>query len=389
MTTTSISNGDRYGHYQIGNIKTYSKIEMIDLFHRQPAAWSWQYHDEFFGQFDWQQEPQADINELYRQRALQLRRDYDYLVLYYSGGYDSANMLYAFLDNGIPIDEICVFYSRFDQESHQYIELETLTYNKLAVLEGRDPNLKIRRLDYSDYFFQWDKHMSRLGYGDAFLEMFGNMLTVNRLAIDFAAEMVPEWQSMIESGKKVAFLLGADKPMVRYDSGQWRFNFHDGIVHARVTPIRQIVDQGQLGTTEFFYWAPEAECAQIMIKQCHLLKQRFDSQARTDFAQIPGSRPYRPGWGWEIDTMSDAFVQTIYPRLFVGTEKFYTAKNPKHIFGNREQWFFNSNHEAAQLHQQVYLATHSDLYSHRRAWFNNGKTIFDGIRNCISPDYLI
>lgn len=381
--------GSRYGHYCVGDIKTYSKIEMIDLLYRRPTSWSWNYHDEFFGSYDWKQEPAAAINELYRRRAEQLRRDYDYLVLYYSGGYDSANMLYAFLDNEIPIDEICVFYSRFDSMTNQYIELNNYTYDKIEKIKAAHPDLKIRHLDYADYYLTWHQHITQLGYGANLLEAFGNMLTVNRMAVDFAVQWVPDWKSLVDHGKSLAFVMGCDKPMIRYKEGQWIFNFHDGIVHARVTPIRQIVDQGDLGVMEFFYWAPEPECADIMIKQCHNLRRRYEPQARQDFAKIPGAKPYRSGWGWEIDTMHADFVATIYPRLFGHGESFYTVKNPKHIFGNRDQWFFNSNHDAARVFHDVYASTKSTTHSHRNHWFNNPDTIDDGIRNCISPDYMI
>ncbi len=389
MIDISPKDGTRYGYYEIGAARTYSKIELMDLHYRHPANWKWWYHDEFFGSFDWSQEPSANINELYRRRAEQLRRDYDYLVLYYSGGYDSANMLYAFLDNGIPVDEVCVFYSRYDQESNQYLELSGLTWNKVDYLKNKYPTLNVRALDYSDYFPKWDQHLASLGFGDALLEMFGNMLTINRMAVDFAYTLVPEWQTLLDQGKKLGFIMGADKPMMRYNNGEWIFNFHDGIVHARVTPIRQLVDQGQMGVMEFFYWAPESECVDILRKQCHNIKNKFSAQAARDFSSIPGSKPFKPGYGWEFDTMSAGFVEAIYPRLFTTGEHFFTAKNPQHIFGNRDQWFFNSNHESALLHQQIYLSTHSDLYSHRKSWFNNGNTIFDGIRNCISPDYKI
>ena len=40
-------------------------------------------------------------------------------------------MLYAFLDNDIKLDEICVFYSRYDNTSNQYKELSSVSWKKL------------------------------------------------------------------------------------------------------------------------------------------------------------------------------------------------------------------------------------------------------------------
>ena len=386
---SSAKTGDRYGHYRVGGIKVYSKLEMIDLLHRFPADWSWKYHDEFFGSYDWSKEPEEYLAELYKKRALQLREDYDYLVLYYSGGHDSANILYAFVENGIPLDEICFFRSRHDRESFSYQEFSQFTESKLACIKEKYPEITIRIWDYADYFLDWEKHISSLGYGSNLLEMFGNMLSVNRLAVDFAVDQVPEWRAILDSGKTLGFLRGIEKPMMRYIDGQWIFNFHDGLTQACVTPLRQIVDSGNMGTVEFFYWAPEHECAQIIIKQCHAVKNKYDLQAKHDFSKIPGAKTFKPNYGWEINTMDCGFVETIYPRLYMHGEQYYMIKNPRHVFGNRDMWFFNSNHDMAVRHRDVYMSTHSSMYSHRREWFNNGRDVFDGIRNCISPDYVI
>lgn len=379
---------DKYGYYRIGNIQTYSKVELMELYYRLPQSWQWKYNDEFFSSYDWTKEPGESIEELYKKRALQLRQDYDYLILYYSGGYDSTNLLYTFLENNIPVDEVCVYYSKEDSISNQYIELNTITWDKVAFLKQKYPNLNVRKIDYTEQFFNWDKPLVDLGYGHDLLDMFGNMLTINRLVQDLFHVTVDDWKSLLDQGKKVAWVYGADKPMIRYLNKKWIFNFHDGIMQARVTPMRQIIDDGSIGDYEMFYWSPTHECAQILIKQCHLLKKLYKERAETDFSKIPEHKPFKEGYGWEVDTMSIPFVQTIYPRNFKYSENFYTVKNPQHIFGNRDQWFFASNHEKAKLHKDMYMATHSKNYSHFHHWFNDGKTIHNGIKNCISIDYV-
>ena len=126
---------DRHGYYQIGDRKTYIKTELMDWDNQLHQTWNWNYNDDFFGQADWAKEPKEDIDELYRQRALELRATHDYLILYYSGGHDSAQMLYAFLENDIPIDEVCVYYSKYDTISNQFKELSSLTWDKLKWLK--------------------------------------------------------------------------------------------------------------------------------------------------------------------------------------------------------------------------------------------------------------
>jgi hypothetical protein len=239
------AHADRYGFYQINDVRTYSKHEFMFLQKQRPGDWKWDYNNQFFSQYNWSQEPIESINELYRRRAQQLRNDYDYLVVYYSGGYDSANLLYAFLDNNIHIDELCVFYSSTDRESFQYEELRYFTLDKLKVIKQLYPKLKIRMLDYGSEFFNWDKIINKAGYGRDLIDMFGNSFTVNRIIIDNFHQSVEEWRKIIESGKKMAWVFGSDKPMIRYDDTSWIFNFHDGVVTGNVTPYRQYIDHGK------------------------------------------------------------------------------------------------------------------------------------------------
>lgn len=387
MAIITPSYADRYGYYQIGNTKTYSKFELMDLHYKYPQAWRWKYNDELFGSYNWMQEPPESINELYRQRAQQLRETYDYIILYYSGGHDSANMLYAFLENNIKIDEICVFYSRLDNVSNQNEEFQAFTKSKIKFLKEKYPELKIRMLDYSDHFFNWDSQIKQSGYGYNLLEMFGDMLSINRLVIDNFHILIEDWKKLIEAGKKVSWVRGTDKPSIRYFNGDWIFNFRDGQIDRSVTPYKRIIDDGNMGTAEFFYWSPSHECAKIIIKQCHLLKKRYDHQAKINFSSIPGSKPFKPGYGWEIDTMHSEFIKTIYPRLFTFTEQFYTKKTLYWLFGNRDKWFFESNHEKVTLHRNMYDAMTGSNYSHLRPWYNDRANLLSGVQDCISPNY--
>lgn len=380
--------GDRNGFYQIGDRKTYLKTELMDWHHHMPQAWKWNYNDDFFGQFDWLEEPKESINELYKQRALELRKNYDYLVLYYSGGHDSANTLYAFLDNGILLDEVCIYFSKYDTISNQYKELNSLTWNKIKWLQAKYPNQKFRIIDYGDMFKNWDSIISKYGYKDDMFSVFGSMLSINRIIADEFYETIPDWNRLITAGKKFAWIFGADKPMIRYIDNKWIFNFHDAFLQCRMTPLRQLFDDGTRGSYEYFYWSPTDSCQRILRKQCHLLAGAYSEQAKIDFSKIPGAKPFKPGYGWEVDTMSPMFVQTIYPRLFEFGEKYFIEKNRQYIFGNRDQWYFDSNHEGAQLHHNMYSSLNSKLYSHYHSWLNDGAQIENGLKNCISQDYV-
>ena len=391
---TSLQHPDRYGYYQIGNRRTYSKLEFVDYLNQYPADWHWDYNDAFFSSFDWATEPAEDINTLYRKRAEALREQYDYVVLFYSGGYDSSNMLYAFLDNGIPIDEICTYYASQDTFTGQKIELDNFTWQKLDAIEKKYPNIKITRWDYGDEFFNWSDKIKQAGAGANMLEMIaGGLISINRIVLAFGHEYVPHWKKLLMQGKKVAWVHGADKPMLRYHNDTWKFNFHDGIINGRLTPVRQILDQGDIGNIELFYWAPDATCANIIIKQCHLLKNYYTPQAKIDFSKIPGVKKHNIEYGWEIDNISLDFVKQLYPRLFSGNlilpnENWSTIKSARSMFGNRDHWFTQLNHHAVDEFHRMWKGANSSIHSHWHDWFHNG-TIESGIRSCITQDYII
>ena len=380
--------GDRYGFYQIGSINTYSRYQLIDIHHRLPQSWKWIYNDDFFGLFDWSKEPKKTLEQLYRERAAQLRQDNDYLILFYSGGYDSSNMLHAFLDNNIHFDELCVFYSRYDRISSQHNELSNFTWQKIKYLTDLYPWIKVRRVDYADYFLKWDTLVKDAGYSSNLMDAFGISLPINPLINDLMFKFIDDYQALLKKGKKVSWVWGVDKPCLRYLDNKWIFNFLDHMIQWNISPMRQTLDDGTIGNIEFFYWSPEAECANIIIKQCHLLKKQYDAQAQLDFSKIPGAKKFKDNFGYEIDKMNENFVKTIYPRDFKFKEKFFTLKNT-HLRGDRDNWFFESNHDKAKLHFDLFNSLKSKTYDHYKSWYKDKNSIDSGFIGAISRDYLI
>lgn len=381
--------GDRYGYYQVGDVRTYSRYERMDLLHEHPCDWSWHYNDDFFSQYDWTQEPIESIDQLYRARAKQLREENEYLVVYYSGGYDSANMLHAFLDSGMYPDEIAIFYSRHDKVSNQYLELRDITWKKVDELIKRYPQIKVRRIDYSEHICRWDKIIDEFGDGKRYIDQFGGAITLNHIVIDAMMYLIEDWKNMSEQNKKIILVHGADKPQLRYLDNRWIFNFHDALAQLFVGPLAQVISDRMPNNNEAFYWAPTELCAKIIIKQCHLLKQLYDLRAKENFSKIEEAKSYTQGYGWTLDVMSLPFVKTIYPRNFLENEEFFIKKNPSHVWGNRDQWYFNSDHPGSQKHWAMYLSTFDEKYAHWKKWYNDGKSIDSSFINSISKDYII
>ena len=105
----------KFGYYQVHHGKTIAifenKFEAIEAAQRINGWISYHFNDDVFGCFDWQLPINDSLNNLYRKRAEQIRRENDYVVCAYSGGFDSHNMLQSFLANDIKIDAILFFYN--------------------------------------------------------------------------------------------------------------------------------------------------------------------------------------------------------------------------------------------------------------------------------------
>ena len=110
------------GVYTCNGRPFFNKLEAILEANQSGRHIEWDYHDSIFGTASWDLDPPVALEELYRQRALQLREAYDHLVLFYSGGVDSWYILKTFIKNKIKLDEIYMF-GAFEAEEQEYARL--------------------------------------------------------------------------------------------------------------------------------------------------------------------------------------------------------------------------------------------------------------------------
>jgi len=94
------------GNYIVNGQRYTNKIQAILEAQKTLADITWDFHNDFFNKIDWTIEPQLSLPQMYKIRAQQIRDQYDYIVIMFSGGADSTNVLYSFLDNNIRVDEI-------------------------------------------------------------------------------------------------------------------------------------------------------------------------------------------------------------------------------------------------------------------------------------------
>jgi hypothetical protein len=238
----------------------------------------WVFHDDIYAKYDWSIEPTESLDELYDRRARQLREKYDYLVLSFSGGSDTNNIVESFIRQGLHIDEIVtnhisqvtksttILNTSNTQSSNFAAEHELQTVPRLHYIHTNLPRTKITVLDVSGVVFDgikddvsWvlDKN-DHLSVGQLFRYNyfhFGNM------------------KRQFDKDLKVAIITGTDKPRTYIKDDTFYLYFQDSV--ANITTIDDFNKDYTNITNELFYWS--ADSAPMICKQAHVIKRWLEA----------------------------------------------------------------------------------------------------------------
>ena len=98
----------KLGYYLVNGLEFDSKLQACIYATQLNKDVKWIFNDWMFSKYPWHVEPSETLDQLYDQRARQLREKYDYIIISYSGGADSHNIVSSFIRQGLHIDELVV-----------------------------------------------------------------------------------------------------------------------------------------------------------------------------------------------------------------------------------------------------------------------------------------
>jgi hypothetical protein len=258
--------------YEVGNRRYYNKLEALfdHINSKQPMYFN--VNDEEYSKYDWTLEPETSLDELYTRRARQIREKYDYLVLHFSGGSDSCNILEICIRNNIFIDEIITRGSyRFSSGATGFLSTED-SYSEvltqglplaLMAKEKYSPHMRVTISETSeilDNFYKNNPDWFEQGCTGGFTP--SNILRSNK---DLTG---PHWRVLAESGKKIAHIFGADKPKIYRHKDYFYTRWIDKTL-AQFNSVKYGNDPHPQ-YTECFYLGKHA--VDIQIKQLHVVK---------------------------------------------------------------------------------------------------------------------
>lgn len=278
------------GYYTVGGIEFESKIlaclfattAMNKLTTPLSAASNyvkWHFNEDAFGKYNWANEPEETLDQLYDRRARELREKYDYIVVSYSGGADSHNVVMAFIRQKLHIDEIVVNTMEKGAKSFMNInsnnkqpefaassEHALQTIPRLAEIQKMIPATKIKIFDLTDHLFDaFSKH------GDAgwvLKKKEGlNPLNVTRFNYLYFADM----KKLIDKDKTIGIVLGIEKPRIFIEQGSNDLYIRFADRAANIAAVEDYLGEYSNTTVEFFYWSPDA--CDLLCKQAHTIKK--------------------------------------------------------------------------------------------------------------------
>jgi len=378
---TATNHRDKLGFYQVGDHKFYNKIQAIQHQTKTGQHPRWIFNDPVFAAQDWTQEPTESLSELYRRRAQQLRDRYDYIILMYSSGADSQNILDTFVDNDIALDEICSFVNwEATGNRYNYLNFEIYQYaiDRAQRAQSQQHGIRHRVLDLSQYMldsFQTD------GVKHDWIYTINNFFSPNTVARLDLALKVPEWADLINQGKRVCILWGPCKPRIYHERGRFLMKFLDIIDTC-------ISDTTGAYNDEFFYWQPDVP--EIIIKQCHVVR-RYLSQPNLERAQhitpTVTHIAYREIEGRRYWLTPEGLHQLIYPTWNSQGMQF-VGKTISLVISTRDFWFYDieDTHDSKRNFNMALQKLSTEV---PESWRNDARTFSMGIKGTWSRSYFL
>lgn len=387
MTSPKTNNNlDRLGYYLVGLHKFHNKTLALMHSRRTGVEPKWVFNSLAYGKIDWRLPIEESLVSIYRRRALQLRERYDYLILYFSGGVDSMNMLHAFIDNDIFLDEIVMqIPDAFKPTANNTDQSNANFYSE--IIYSAEPHLRKyaskidsrTKISYQDF----GKPLIEMLNRDNWLEIVPlcTNITVSGLGRQLSQTLQHDLYPILSQNKKIAQILGIDKPLVECDGTNYYAYFVD-LSTTHCPPVNSvyahnsqdgIVDENYC--TEYFYWTPDMP--EIVVKQAQEIKRTCESNPAVKKLWMENQHKH-------IQYMREVMTPIIYP-AHIKTE-FQTDKPLSYVIRSQDNWFWRT---AAEPIKRNYLEAINFLKNHINERHANGNNLMKGLGAHHSPRYLL
>jgi hypothetical protein len=266
------------GEYRVGEKTFYGKTEAIYHSYLTKEDISWNFYHSVWDNFSKNKIntlDNLDLQTIYKNRAIQLREKYDYLILNYSGGADSHNVLMTFLNNNnIKLDEIYV--QRSSSVDEKLYKPNQENKNAENILSEWDYAIK-PTLEYVAKYFPnikinvediFTKNLDEIIHEDIFLQSNNFIGLFEMLRQSSYSSTI---NKNLDLNIKTCSIFGIDKPLIVIKNNEGFMLFSDQEISAASRCIRN--DLKNFSLVELFYWTPEMP--EVAFKQAKIVYEFF------------------------------------------------------------------------------------------------------------------
>jgi hypothetical protein len=322
-----------FGYYVVGDIKFEKKIEALIYSKAQRKPVSWYFQDDIYSKYPWHIEPIESLDELYNKRARELREKYDYLILCFSGGADSNNVLETFIRQNIHLDEIVTVYTEYTLKVHANLDSRDTSNDnlpaehvlnaipRLKYASEKLPKTKITIIDDTESLFNNLKN-----YKDESWIFKRNDHLSPFAPARFNFFEVKDIRERLDKYKSIGIIYGRDKPKLRLNGNKIFTAFSD-IALNTIKASTHNPDYNNI-TTEYFYW--NSSCLPMLAKQAHTIKRWLENN--------PSYLSY-----WKDPSLSEnrSMQENLLRNIIYTTwnENWFQTVKSKYQWNNGEDWF--------------------------------------------------
>ena len=332
----------KLGYYTVNDKIHLNKIAACVEATKLGTPVKWIFNDATFNAVDWTKEPIETLDQLYDARARELRAQYEYVIIAYSGGSDSHNLLSSFLRQGLHVDELYINHVHNGDKLNNGYDLISINNKDAAHSRTSEhlfqampmatkinqmyPNIKITYPDMTEHVFDEYKRYKDgnwvMAKSDWIHPVGGHRWDMTKIS---------SYAKLFDQGKKTCIVFGIEKPRVGYQRSDNQFYL---LLNDRPTtfgPAQYLREYHGNVEVEFFYWAPS--CVNMIAKQAHTMKKYIES------LNIPRS------WRFPLDANAVANEhEPIMRNLLYGStwnENFFSANRHVRDWSVQlDQWFF-------------------------------------------------
>ena len=242
------------GYYRIGEKYFNKKMNALREASITKLPVSWDFHRKTFENYIDTHQNDLPLEVLYKQRAMQIREKYDYIILAFSGGSDSDCVLKTFTKNKIHLDEVWTDLpftlvekagyqlNRSLDASNIISEWPLVIKPELDILSVTNPEIKINITDNFinpeiEYF---EDTVSIMSYPSAYV-------SIKRFR---RAEKI--LRERAKTYKNPVLILGQDKPIIYSENKTYGMVFSDFNTYFK----SDRTDKKEVNV-EYFFWASE------------------------------------------------------------------------------------------------------------------------------------